>query len=71
VPGFPIAGTPRQQRLGFIYGSWLCKAIAQRLNAMEGNVIDWRPYHIEMLAFQLGHEINDGIRADNALLPPG
>jgi hypothetical protein len=43
--------------LAFIYGSWLCKAIAERLIAIENNSFNWRPFHIEMIAFQLGHEI--------------
>ncbi|OFV91137.1 MAG: hypothetical protein A3H28_06880 [Acidobacteria bacterium RIFCSPLOWO2_02_FULL_61_28] len=63
--GFPVSGFPRmadtapnQKRLGFIYGSWLCKAIAERLTALQNNAFDWKPYHIEMLAFQLGHEVD-------------
>jgi hypothetical protein len=57
VCGFPRAAdtAPLQKRLGFIYGSGLCKAIAEHL-ADSCNNIRWRPYHIEMLAFQLGHE---------------
>lgn len=59
VPGFPRTAdtSPKQKRLGFIYGSWLCKAIAERLTVIDGSSFYWRPYHIEMLAFQLGHEI--------------
>lgn len=57
VPGFPIAASPNQKRLGFIYGSWLCKTLADRLTIIEDNGFNWRPFHIEMLAFQLGHEI--------------
>ncbi|HDH98429.1 MAG TPA: hypothetical protein ENF70_04795 [Deltaproteobacteria bacterium] len=58
--GFPKTGdtAPNQKRLGFIYGSWLCKAIAEHLNASSGQSFRWRPYHIEMIAFQIGHEIN-------------
>jgi hypothetical protein len=57
VAGFPRAAdtAPKQQRLGFIYGSWVCKAMAERLSSSAG--LYWRPYHVEMLAFQLGHEI--------------
>jgi len=60
VKGFPrTANTaPNQKRLGFIYGSWLCKAIAERLNAKGSQSFPWRPYHIEMIAFQIGHEVN-------------
>jgi len=66
VPGFPIAATSNQKRLGFIYGSWLCKVIAEHLTAMDiSKSFHWRPYHIEMLAFQLGHEINDKKRILN------
>jgi hypothetical protein len=59
VAGFPRAAdtSPKQKRLGFIYGSWLCKAIAERLTAIENSCFHWRPFHIEMIAFQLGHEI--------------
>jgi hypothetical protein len=59
VSGFPRAadGAPKQKRLGFIYGSWLCEGIAEYLNRVCGNDLRWRPYHIEMLAFQIGHEI--------------
>jgi hypothetical protein len=59
VAGFPRTGdtAPKQKRLAFIYGSWLCKAIAERLSLLDNNGFHWRPFHIEMLAFQLGHEI--------------
>ena len=62
--GLPVAGFPRaadtaphQKRLGFIYGSWLCKAIAERLAITSNNSFHWRPYHVEMFAFQIGHEV--------------
>jgi hypothetical protein len=58
--GFPIDGFPRaadtapnQKRLGFIYGSWLCKGIAERL--ATNSDFCWQSYHLEMLAFQAGH----------------
>ncbi len=59
MTGFPRAAdtAPNQKRLGFIYGSWLCKAIAERLTSNDNDGFQWRPYHIEMLAFQPGHEI--------------
>ena len=57
VAGFPRTATtaPKQQRLGFVYGSWICKTIAERLG--RSGEFQWRPYHVEMLAFQLGHEV--------------
>lgn len=60
LAGFPRTGdtAPNQKRLGFVYGSWLCKAIAEHLNASNDQSFYWRPYHIEMIAFQIGHEIN-------------
>lgn len=60
LAGFPRTGdtAPNQKRLGFVYGSWLCKAIAEHLNASNDQSFHWRPYHIEMIAFQIGHEIN-------------
>jgi hypothetical protein len=59
VAGFPRTAdtSPKQKRLAFIYGSWLCKAIAELLAAIDNNIFHWRPFHIEMIAFQLGHEI--------------
>jgi hypothetical protein len=59
ITGFPRAAdtAPKQQRLGFICASWLCKAIAERLSSCDNGGFHWRPYHVEMLAFQLGHEI--------------
>jgi hypothetical protein len=59
VSGFPRAAdtAPNQKRLGFIYGSWFCKTIAGRLTDIDNKGFHWRPYHIEMIAFQLGHEI--------------
>ena len=59
ISGFPrVADTaPRQKRLGFIYGSWLCRAISEKLRNNDGYNFYWRPYHIEMIAFNLGHEL--------------
>lgn len=63
LDGFPRLATPRQGRLAFFYGSWLCKAIAEKLNQInrqdaEWDMHKWETYHIEMVAFQLGHEFN-------------
>ncbi len=57
IAGFPRMGDkpPLQKRLAFIYGSWLCKAIAERLANNCKNDFHWRPYHVEMLAFRIGH----------------
>ena len=59
TPGFPHlgAGPSRQSRLGFIYSSWFCRLVASRLNHLEIGNIQWSAYHIEMVAFQLGHEL--------------
>lgn len=65
MSGFPRAAdtSPNQKRLGFIYGSWLCKTIAEHLTNTDNDDFHWRPYHIEMLAFQIGHEIKrDNVR---------
>ena len=48
VNGFPRLGTPRQARLGFIYASWLCRAIAEQLNDNENQALAWQAYHIEI-----------------------
>lgn len=55
--GFPkLGGTPSNQgRLGLIYGSWLCKFIAEELNNSSPEPKKWRTFHIEMIAFQRGH----------------
>jgi len=57
VSGFPRLGTQQQARLGFIYASWLCRAIAERLNENGNQQLQWQAYHIEMVAFQIGHEV--------------
>jgi len=57
VNGFPRLGTENQARLGFLYASWLCRAIAEQLNNNERHDLVWRAYHIEMVAFQIGHEV--------------
>jgi len=57
IEGFPRAAdtAPNQKRLGFLYGSWLCKGIAERLAKNCNNGFCWRCFHVEMLAFQVGH----------------
>lgn len=57
LDGFPRLGTPNQALLGFLYASWLCKRIAELLNQQSNNVFEWKACHIEMLAFQLGHDV--------------
>lgn len=55
--GFPRLRTPPQARLGFIYASWLCKALASRLNESFGPPLPdtrWSPYHVEMVMWMLG-----------------
>jgi len=55
IDGFPRLGTERQARLGFIYVSWLCRAIAEILDHDQQE--EWQAYHVEMVAFQIGHEV--------------
>jgi hypothetical protein len=57
VSGFPRLGTQQQARLGFIYASWLCRGIAEGLNENGNQQLQWQAYHIEMVAFQIGHEV--------------
>jgi len=59
INGFPLLGSVRQTRLGFIYASWLWRTIANQLNEVGNHVLDfdWQAYHIEMVAFQLGHKV--------------
>lgn len=54
---FPRLGTRKQAMLGFLYTSWLCRAIANKLNKNENNEIVWQAYHVEMVLFQIGHEV--------------
>lgn len=55
--GFPHLGSVRQAKLGFLYSSWLCRAIANQLNQVGNQPIVWKAYHVEMVAFQIGHEV--------------
>lgn len=54
--GFAQVATRRQAQLGFVYSSWLLRAIAESLDgsrvAPEGN--RWRLRHVEMACFMLG-----------------
>lgn len=56
LDGFPLLGTHRQAALGFIYSSWLARALAEQLNNQNG-WNGWQAFHVEMTLFQLGHEI--------------
>ena len=54
--GFPPLGSEKQARLGFIYSSWLARAIAERLN--RNNLFhNCSACQIEMVAFTIGHRI--------------
>lgn len=57
VEGFPRVGTARQARLGFLYGSWLSRLLAIALNRSRAGGVEWSAFHVEMAAFQLGHEV--------------
>lgn len=57
IEGFPVLSTPRQARLGFAYASWFCRSIAEQLNRKRPKRFPWRTFHIEMAAYQLGHEV--------------
>ena len=54
--GFPVLGTENQARLGFIYCSWLARAIADSSNN-NGYFHGCSASHIEMVAFSIGHRI--------------
>lgn len=54
--GFPVLGSSRQAALGFVYSSWLARALADQLNNLDG-WNGWQAFHVEMTLFQLGHEI--------------
>lgn len=63
IPGFPgVAKTaPKQARLGFLYSSWLSKALAERLGDQVPAPCPgsrWWPYHVEMIMFMLGERIH-------------
>lgn len=51
----------------FVYTSWACRSIAERLNAShvslpDGSLEGWKAYHVEMVLFMLGYDLS--------LLPP-
>jgi hypothetical protein len=64
INGFRQVSSPRQVILGFLYASWLFRAIASRLNddhiPLPEEVvnlqqdINWAVYHIEMVFFMIG-----------------
>ena len=56
LENFPVLGTPRQAALGFVYSSWLARALAEQLNNQDG-WNGWQAFYVEMTLFQLGHEI--------------
>lgn len=69
---FAIVNTPTQGRLGFLYASWLFKAISEKLN--EGKIplpiqvreilqerrlpLEWQVYHVEMVMFMIGKYVS-------------
>jgi len=57
MQGFVRLGTEKQARLGFLYASWLCRAIAEQLNRSGRTDHFWEAFHVEMAAFQIGHEV--------------
>jgi hypothetical protein len=56
LDNFPVLGTPRQAALGFVYSSWLSRALAEQLSNQDGGE-GWQAFNVEMTLFQLGHEI--------------
>lgn len=59
LDGFVGAPTVRQNAIAFIYASWLCRRIAEVLNArslaQKNTPAFWQASRIEMVLFQLGH----------------
>ncbi len=64
LPGFPRIWVSSHQLAfrSFVFASWMCRAIADRLNARrvslpDGEIGAWKAYHVEMVLFMLGHDL--------------
>jgi hypothetical protein len=58
--GFPVLGTERQARLGFVYASWFAQDLAGQIDRACPDPAGWDARHIEMALFMLGRP-NGGI----------
>jgi hypothetical protein len=58
--GFPMLGTEKQARLGFIYASWFAQDLADQIDLPCPNPAGWDVRHVEMVLFMLGRP-TDGI----------
>lgn len=64
LPGFPAIHATSHKRAfrAFVHASWLCRALAERLNARheplpEAMVGEWKAYHVEMVLFMIGYDL--------------
>ena len=53
-PGAPASASARQGALAFVYASWLCQAIATRIDAVCPDAAGWSATHVEMALFTIG-----------------
>lgn len=53
-PGAPASASARQGALAFVYASWLCRAIATRIDAVCPDASGWSATHVEMVLFTVG-----------------
>jgi hypothetical protein len=53
-PGAPASASARQSALAFVYASWLCQAIATRIDGVCPDAAGWSATHVEMALFTIG-----------------
>jgi hypothetical protein len=58
--GFPVLGTEKQARLGFVYASWFAQDVAGQIELACPDPAGWDVRHVEMALFMLGRP-NGGI----------
>jgi hypothetical protein len=52
--GFPVLGTEKQARLGFVYASWFAQDVAAQIDLACPDPSGWDARHVEMALFMLG-----------------
>lgn len=65
--GVPTLSSSRQGAMAFVYASWLCQSIAQRIVGPCPDHHGWRTVHVEMALFTLG---SPKTRKDKAMPSP-
>lgn len=52
--GFPVLGTEKQARLGFVYASWFAQDVASQIEVACPDPSGWDARQVEMALFMLG-----------------